>query len=650
MKRSSWAVWKHREPDAARHAAWVRDQLDRVPGIWRRRVAAEYERRLAGGEFAGNSWLRETAEEFRGFLLSAAATDSDICAKADEQAAAVWSVVCGVGARDIGATYWACRRYVEARGMESPPTPTGELSEIRGAVARMLCPLWWRRQIRKRHGRRVEQGAIRLGYVSLRAGKYCSDLAVGQRQQQKRRNAESLAAVELENQFGDVFTLAALAERSNANPVIRRSELMTRIGGFEAVARGLGHVAEFLTLTAPSRYHAMRSADCEPNPAWEQGGKATPREAQAHLSKCWQRMRAWLARRKVGVYGFRIAEPHHDGCPHWHVLLFMAGGARDLVRYAASKYFLIQHQPDEPGARDNRVKAVSVRMDESSSAAGYVIKYVSKNIDGYAVQKDLFGGCAVEGAARVDAWAARWGIRQFQQIGGAPVGVWRELRRVSDEQGDKSEALELARLAADVGAWADYVTLQGGPTVRRADMPLELAKVREGEAWNAAEKAPEPAAAGRYGDCKGGQVFGVRCRKSGAVAVSRLFKWSRRGDELGKSGRVGRAGCQGGRGDSVGFDVPFVVGGGRGDDFGFCEAIGLRGLARPQAAQPWTRVNNCTGVVGEGSIRKSEGGGAGDVFGDSGANSWPDSVDDRRNRSLKGRSRGAGWQVSGSGM
>jgi len=81
-------------------------------------------------------------------------------------------------------------------------------------------------------------------------------------------------------------------------------------------------------------------------------------------------------------------------------------------------------------------------------AAGYMVKYVAKNVVGAPLgedwqQLDAPGGHqldmfnvdtgAVSGAQRVEAWAALWGIRQFQAIGQPPVTVWREMRRVTKD-------------------------------------------------------------------------------------------------------------------------------------------------------------------------------------------------------------------------
>lgn len=150
----------------------------------------------------------------------------------------------------------------------------------------------------------------------------------------------------------------------------------------------------FMTLTAPSRMHVLRMGPNGRQPNPEHDG-STPQDAHIYLKMMWVRLRTRLKRQGMQCWGIRVVEPHFDGTPHWHALMWLEGAPmslEDVMRIC----------------RDSSFGGSICVMEAAAEGLGYLDKYLAK--------------CASPNDQRVSVWASAWGFRLFHRFGIWPEG------------------------------------------------------------------------------------------------------------------------------------------------------------------------------------------------------------------------------------
>ena len=163
--------------------------------------------------------------------------------------------------------------------------------------------------------------------------------------------------------------LADITMSANHNTNRYYAEIQNRINTLVNDAKSKKLVPIFMTITLPSEYHKMKTNKSTkkliPNPFYN---GTTPRNATKELTKMFAKLRHDRSLKELTknerIY-YRVNEPHKDGTPHTHILMFIPNSSIPRVVKAFNRLF---------NPKTNKIET------KIRNASAYIMKYINKTL------------------------------------------------------------------------------------------------------------------------------------------------------------------------------------------------------------------------------------------------------------------------------
>ncbi len=273
----------------------------------------------------------------------------------------------------------------------------------------------------------------KTGKVGGNSGKaYVGETTLKIRQQRLAHNQSLLDNMGIITSNGFV----ALSELSTSAHS-KFCELYLMCLGMEHMASDKGFRAVFITATAPPYLH--------PNPTkgkkkWN--GK-NAKVAHEYIKKRWGAFKRDLSRPQYNIkfsegdaFGFRVVEPHKDGTPHWHLLMYASlENIEGVITELANKHFGFNQSKNAV-----KIELIKTKEEDDNAAAPttYMTKYLMKNVDYRegvdGVQSNGEKIEDTEALEKIDAWKSALGVRTYQTFGILSAKTkWRTLRKLYNQ-------------------------------------------------------------------------------------------------------------------------------------------------------------------------------------------------------------------------
>ncbi len=227
---------------------------------------------------------------------------------------------------------------------------------------------------------------------------YCSNFSLNAYKDRISRSDQFLSSkyIELENGLGETkeITLKEIADHGKKAKISQINSIMAGIDGI-AKRKDLNLIAVMVTLTLPPAYHSNPRSGFKTRSWTPDHG---PVQAHRELQDRWARFRSLLWKKKIETLGIRVLEPHKDGTPHLHAVLYVP---KNMIRYiwhcvkvVCPVDEILKHYPKKSwgrvrrGARNLKIidrkpgrKAPAKCYHEAKhNPVAYALKYVKKGL------------------------------------------------------------------------------------------------------------------------------------------------------------------------------------------------------------------------------------------------------------------------------
>ncbi len=208
--------------------------------------------------------------------------------------------------------------------------------------------------------------------------------------------------------------LGDLIISANHTPERYYAEIQNRVNTLTTIAKQKNLKPLFMTLTLPSEYHKHKILQRQgipdklvPNPKYN---GISAKESVKVLTKMFAKLRHDRSLKELSkeqrIY-FRVNEPHKDGTPHTHILMFIPQERIERVKKAFKRLF------------DDRANDI---QDDIEDATAYVMKYINKTLP-LSKQQNLS-----EKEQYLNAWYSKHRIVRFNSSRTlAPLSIYRIL-------------------------------------------------------------------------------------------------------------------------------------------------------------------------------------------------------------------------------